>query len=111
MKSESRWNSNQRTDVYAAEITTCTGETIADLIGWKYDDMTLSWEALPQDMVDILVNMSGICRLIFDDADGIQHTENVIRTSVVYLRHRYTQNGIVWWKEVEVEVKFVNVNH
>lgn len=32
-----------REAVYAGEYKTCLGETIADLIGWRYSDMTLEW--------------------------------------------------------------------
>lgn len=75
----------KREDVYAGEYTTCLGEIIADRIGWKYSDLTLQWDALPQDMVSVLVNMQGGCTLEFDDVDG-SHTENIIRSSTVQLR-------------------------
>ena len=43
-------------------------------IGWKYADMTLTWDGLPQNMVDVLVGMSGECTLEFDDAEGREQT-------------------------------------
>lgn len=100
----------KREDVYAGEYTTCLGETIADRIGWKYSDLTLQWDALPQDMVSVLVNMQGVCTLEFDDVDG-SHTENIIRSSTVQLRHRHTIQGVTWWKNVQTEVKFINVHY
>ena len=103
--------SPKREDVYAGEYTTCLGETIADRLGWKYSDLTLQWDALPQDMVKVLIDMQGDCTIEFDDADGETHTENIIRSSTVQLRHRNTIGGVTWWKNVNTEVRFLNVHH
>ena len=96
-------------DVYAGDYVTCTGKVIADKIGWKYSDMTLEWDALPQSEVDVLIGMNGACTLTFESMSGLV-TENVIRTSAVSLQHRRTVRGEVWWKKVSVEVKFINVH-
>ena len=100
----------QREDAYAGEYATCTGKLIADRIGWRFADMTLSWPALPQSAVDVLAAMSGEATLVFDDLDGTTRTETVIRTSAVGLRHRHTIRGSTYWKNVEVEVRFINVH-
>ena len=97
----------KREDIYKGDYMTCTGKTIADRVGWKYSDMTLKWTALPQSMVNTLISMSGICSLVFDDLDGVIHTEEVVRLSAVAVRHRYTQNGVVYWKNVEVQIRFI----
>ena len=102
--------SPKREDVYAGEYTTCKGETIADRIGWKYSDLSLQWEALPQSMVEGLVSMQGVCTIEFDDADGEIHTEHIIRSSTVHLRNRNTICGVTWWKNVQTEVRFLNVH-
>lgn len=102
--------SPKREDVYASEITTCTGKIIADRIGWKYADLELKWNALLQSDVDTLVNMSGISNITFDDADGIEHTEEIITTSKVWMRHRFTKKGLPVWKDVGVGVRFINVH-
>lgn len=94
-------------DIYKGEYTTCTGKLIADRVGWRFADMTLTWQALPQQMVDVLVGMSGICTLEFDDLDGYIVEEQVVRTSAVGLRHRYTQGGVTIWKDVSVSIKFI----
>lgn len=99
-----------REDVYAGEYTTCTGNTIADKIGWKYADMDLEWEALTQDEVDMLISMSGERTLKFDDPESDTQEETIIRSSVVALRHRYTQHGVTWWKNVTCSVRFINVH-
>ena len=96
-----------REDIYKGDYVTCTGKTIADKIGWKYSDMSLEWDALPQQMVDVLVNMSGVNTIVFDDLDGELVSEQIVRTSAVALRHRYTQGGVTIWKKVKVEIKFI----
>ncbi len=96
-----------RQDLYKGDYTTCTGKQIRDRIGWKYGDMTLAWDALPQNMVDVLIGMSGVCTLEFDDADGNIHEEQVVRNSLVALRHKYVQGGVVIWKNVSVNIVFI----
>lgn len=100
----------QREDVYAGEYTTCTGAIKADRIGWKYADLTLSWDALPQDDVDILLGITSGNTLTWDDIDGTTITENIIRTSVVGLKHRNTVRGTTWWRDVTMEVRFIDVH-
>ena len=100
----------EREDVYASEITTCTGKLIADRIGWKFADIKLEWGALTQAQINILVNMSGIHTLTFDDADGT-HTENVIRKNAVSLRNRNTINGVTYWRDVSLELVFTDVHN
>ena len=96
-----------REDIYKGNYVTCTGKTIADRIGWKYSDMSLEWDGLPQQAVDVLVNMSGVNFIVFDDLDGEIVEEQIVRTSAVALRHRYTLGGVVIWKKVKVEIKFI----
>lgn len=96
-----------REDIYKGNYVTCTGKTIADRIGWKYSDMSLEWDGLPQQAVDVLVNMNGVNSIVFDDLDGEIVEEQIVRTSAVALRHRYTLGGVVIWKKVKVEIKFI----
>jgi hypothetical protein len=104
--------SPQREDIYAAEITTCTGDTIADRIGWRYSDMTLEWDTLPQAHLEILLSMSGESTITFTDADGISHTENIVRTSAISTASRATSSdGNPVWSDVKVEVRFLNAHN
>lgn len=97
----------EKEDIYKGDYTTCTGKIIADRVGWKFSDMTLEWDALPQGMVDVLIGMSGVCTMQFDDLDGNQCIEQVVRSSVVAMRHRYTQGGVTIWKDVKVSIRFI----
>lgn len=98
-------------DIYAGEYTTCTGKTVGDVVGWKYSDATLTWDALPQSSVDVLVAMSGENTLSFVNPSGTTTTETVIRDSVVQLQNRNTIRGEVWWKNVSVAIRFVNAHN
>lgn len=98
-------------DIYAGEYTTCTGKTVGDVVGWKYSDATLTWDALPQSSVDVLVAMSGENSLTFVSPSGTTTTETVIRDSAVQLQNRNTIRGEVWWKNVSVQIRFVNAHN
>lgn len=101
----------QMEDIYAGEYTTCTGKVVGDRVGWKYSDMTLSWDALPQTMVNYLIAMSGECTLEFEDLSGSITSETIIRSSTVMMRNRNTIRGEVWWKNVSVSIRFVNAHN
>lgn len=98
-------------DIYAGEYTTCTGKTVGDVVGWKYSDATLTWDALPQSSVDVLVAMSGENTLSFVNPSGMITTETIIRDSVVQLQNRNTIRGEVWWKNVSVAIRFINAHN
>lgn len=98
-------------DIYAGEYTTCTGKIVGDRIGWKYSDMTLSWDGLPQSMVDILVGMSGEVTLEFEGPDGTITSEPIIRTSVVQLKNRNTIRGEAFWLDVSCEIRFIGAHN
>lgn len=96
----------QMEDIYSGEYVTCTGKTVGDRIGWKWSDMTLEWDALPQSMVDILVGLEGEATLEFDAPQGAQ-TEKFIRSSAVQLRNRNTIRGETIWKDVRMDIRFI----
>lgn len=98
-------------DIYAGEYTTCTGRIVGDRIGWKYSDMTLSWDGLPQSMVDILIGLSGEVEFEFEAPDGTITTETIIRSSVVQLRHRNTIRGEVFWRNVSMDIRFIGAHN
>ena len=100
----------RREDVLAGEYTTCTGKLIADRIGWKYSDMTLAWDTLPQAMLDVLTGLTGAVEMKFTDSDGL-HTETIIRGAFTNTPTRLTAyDGSVLWRDVAVEVRFINVH-
>ena len=98
-----------REDVFKGEYTTCTGDIIADRIGWKYSDIDLQWDALKQEDIEKLIALEGMATLTFDDVDG-EHTESVVRSSAVSLRNRNTVDGVVWWRDVSVNLRFISTH-
>ena len=100
----------EREDIYKGGYTTCTGKYVADRVGWRYADTTLSWDALPQSMIEVLISMSGESTLTFTDADGEEYTESVIRSSAVYMQHRHTVDGVTYWTDVECGVRFIDAH-
>lgn len=99
-----------REDVYAAEYVTCTGKVIADRIGWRYSDMRMQWDAIPDAQLAALLSMSGECELTFADADGT-HTEKVIRTGQSITATRHTgPDGTPLWVDVECGIRFITTH-
>lgn len=101
----------ERTDLYAGEIKTLTGSKKADLVGWQYADMTMQWDALPEEHLHVLLSMSGVCKFEFEDADGLQHTENIRRISEVTTATRVNgPDGAPLWKNVNVAISFMDAH-
>ena len=98
----------QREDIYAGQYTTCTGATRADKIGWKYSDMTWSWDGLKQSDVEKLCSLSGECTLTFDDPSGDTIQESFIRSSVVSMRCRNKFEDEYWWTGVSCSISFID---
>lgn len=100
----------KREDVYAGEYTSCTGKLIADKIGWKYSDLTLKWDILPDEDLVYLTTLTGIFSIAFRDSDG-QHTEQVIRRGFANTPTRVTgPSGTKIWTDVEMEISFLNTH-
>ena len=99
-----------REDVYAGEYTSCTGKLIADKIGWKYSDLPMKWDILPDEDLVYLTTLIGAFDLIFRDSDG-QHTETVIRKGFTNTPTRITgPEGSKIWTGIEMEVAFLNTH-
>lgn len=100
----------KREDVYAGEYTTCTGKLIADKIGWKYSDLPMKWDILPDEDLVYLTTLTGSFDITFRDSDG-QHTEQVIRRAFTNTPTRTTgPEGTKIWTGVEMEVSFLNTH-
>lgn len=99
-----------RSPIYEGEYTSCTGKTFADLVGWKYADMTLEWDYLPDSMLQSVIALSGENTITFEDADGT-HTETFIPTSSVTIRGRQTlDDGGVLWHDVRLAISFIGAH-
>ena len=101
----------EREDIYQAEYTSMSGKHIADRVGWKYADMKLTWDALPQVYIGILVSLTGQFTLGFHDEENNYIEETCIKTSTVALPQRYQYRGAYWWKSPEVTLRFINAHN
>lgn len=100
-----------REDVFEAEYISCTGKTIADRIGWKYADMSLQWDTLPQSQLAILLSLTGEFTITFIDENGSSVTENVIRKGTGMTGTRFTDDsGDAIWKGVTISISFLDVH-
>lgn len=100
----------KREYVYGSEYTTLLGETRADLVAWKYADTVLKWDSLPQDQLMKLFDITGETVMKFYDQNDVETTEKIMPISNVSTTTRITKNGHPIWKNVQLEVKFINVH-
>jgi len=94
-----------------AQLTTMSGKNIADINGWKYADMTLSWEYLESTQLLELLRetdpMQGAFSFTFDDlTTGEPTTVNAIRTEVGGRRLAVTEHGKTVWVDIQIGVSF-----
>ena len=103
----------QREAVTAGEYTTCLGELRADLIGWKYADMELSFDMLPEAMMEPLLALSGIgaVDMIFTNEAGDEVTEQVFaRASTAQVTRFTNDQGVVLWRDFALNITFVTTH-
>lgn len=102
----------QREWIYAAEIETCTGKRCADVVGWRYQDLTLSWDNLPQDQLQAILALSGAeTEMTFSNEENETVTEKVIPTVTTSQVTRLTDpQGDIAWQGVGLTVKFINAH-
>ena len=101
----------QREYIYAGEYETCTGRRIADIVGWRYSDLTISWDNLPADQFAFVLGLTGQrVYLRFDNEQVTYVSEFVIPQVISSQATRYTNpyDGSVVWKNVQLQIKFVN---
>lgn len=113
---EEIYNSNgftlQREWIYAAEIETCIGKRCADVVGWRYSDLSLSWDSLPQDQLQKILDLSGTeVDMVFTNEKNQTVTEKVIPTVTTAQLTRMTDpQGDIAWRGVGLTVKFINAH-
>lgn len=94
-----------------AQLTTMSGKNIADVNGWTYADMTLSWQYLESNVLLELLRetdpMQGSFTFTFDDmTTGQPTTVNAIRTSVGGKRLPVVVKGKTVWVDLQMSVSF-----
>ena len=99
--------------IYAGEIETCTGKRCADLVGWRYADMTISWDTLPDAQLQSLLALSGEqVNMTFSNEAHETVTEAVIPQVVTATVTRFTDpQGMVVWKGLSLQIRFINAHN
>lgn len=95
-----------RETVLAGEYTSCTGKTIGDIVGWKFSDISLEWDMLPEVQMLQLVQLPQVFDFEFEDKDGV-HVEQVVKRGHANTATRFTDNGNAIWKNVQISLSFV----
>ena len=88
-----------------------SGKTIADINGWTYADMKLSWEFIESEtLIDLMQEtdpMRGSFLFTFDDiTTGLQSTVNAIRTDIGGRRLAVRENGKTVWVDIQMSISF-----
>lgn len=98
--------------IYAAEIETCTGKRCADVVGWRYSDLQLSWDNLPQDQLQAILDLSGAeIDMTFSNEKNQTVTEKVIpKVTTAKVTRKTDPHGNVAWTGVGLTVTFVNAH-
>ncbi|MEE1005853.1 MAG: hypothetical protein U0L66_01515 [Acutalibacteraceae bacterium] len=104
----------QREYIYAAEYETCTGKRCADLVGWRYADLTVQWDTLPEEMLGSVMGLTGeAVDFTFTDELGNSITESVIPTVIssqaTRLTNPYDRSAI--WRNVSLQLRFINAHN
>ena len=99
--------------IYAAEIETCTGKRCADVVGWRYADLPLEWDNLPQDQLQAILSLSGeAIEMTFTDEANQSVSETVIPTVSTATLTRYTDpHGDVVWSGVKLNLRFIDAHN
>ena len=103
----------EREWIYAAEIETCTGKRCADVGGWRYKDLTIQWDNLPQDQLQTILDLDGAeVNMTFTNEQNQSVTEAVIPLVTTAQITRLTDpNGNVAWSGIGLQVRFINAHN
>lgn len=97
--------------IIAAEYQTLTGQTLGDVVGWKYSDFTLQWDTLTESM---LQNVLAACddtsfNFTFLDPAAGELTISLTALSRATVKTRYKENGVIKWRDIKIPVRCNNV--
>lgn len=99
--------------LYAGAIETCTGKRCADLVGWRYGDLTIQWDTLPDAQLQDVLSLSGEqVNFTFTDESGVSVTEPVIPQVISSTVTRFTDDqGNTVWKGIGLQLQFTEAHN
>lgn len=99
-----------KSKIIASEIQTMTGAIHADIVGWKYADTTLGWDALlDSDLSNLLNQLADPFVLTCETVEGDEVELNAYCASSVSTKSRYRDTqGRILWTDIKLEVVFTD---
>lgn len=99
--------------LYAGEYETCTGKRVGDIVGWRYADLSLTWDNLPQSQLQKVIGLNGSAvAMTFSNEFNENVTEMVIPTVTTAQVTRITDpQGNVAWSGIGLTLKFINAHN
>lgn len=99
--------------IYAGEYETCTGKRVGDIVGWRYADLSLIWDNLPQSQLQKVIGLSGSAvAMTFSNEFNETVTEMVIPTVTTAQVTRLTDpQGNVAWSGIGLTLRFINAHN
>jgi len=90
------------------EMTTLTGKVVADINGWRYADMELTWGTLLNgDLQNLLAAIaSPSFQVTFKDIDGTDHTVNAVLKGRANVKTPIFHRNMTVWKNVSITLSF-----
>lgn len=103
----------EREYIYAGQYETCTGKKCADIVGWRYSDLTVSWGNLPQDQLEYLLDLTGEeVNMTFEDEEGNSVTEKVSPILISSQASRLTDPfGAKAWTNISLQLQFTEAHN
>ena len=99
--------------IYAGEYETCTAKRVGDIVGWRYADLSLTWDNLPQSQLQKVIGLNGSAvAMTFSNEFNETVTEMVIPTVTTAQVTRLTDpQGNVAWSGIGLTLKFINAHN
>lgn len=103
----------QREWIYAGEYETCTGKRVGDRVGWRYANITITWDTLPQDQLQAILSLNGgSVNMVFSNEQNETVTEKVIPQVISSQATRFTDpQGNAAWRGISLELRFINAHN
>lgn len=103
----------QREYIYAGEYVTCTGKRCADVVGWRYSDLTVTWGNLPHGQLENILALSGLeVDMTFENERGASVTEKVIPRIISSQASRLTDPyGRKAWTNISLQLQFTEAHN
>lgn len=95
------------------EVTVMSGDTQADVNGWKYKEQTFEWDYLKEEELNRLISETDpihgtFAFSFYEPGTNGYKTINAMRKGRVYVKTRYKDAGKIVWTGIKVKLSFPN---